>query len=176
MLGYKGFVVIMDEMEKWHELNWFQQTQAGNLLGGLIWGATAEVNSRGAKNEPKVEGFTHSNRCGGYPFTTELRCHIGIAIAMTPPRDYDISDELWSRYGTINNANVPTIKKDKLFKYCERVVPIFAEAYGLAEPKPDELDHIATNAIKIWQTHSELNTRYGVQAVIAAFDHWRDSQ
>jgi hypothetical protein len=171
MLGYKGFVIIMDEMEKWHELNWAQQSQAGNLLGGLIWGATAEEGDRGMHDQPDC--IDHSNRCGGYPFTTERRCHTGIAIAMTP-REYDVSDQLWSKYGPILQADVPTLSEKKLLEYCGRVVPLFAEAFGVGEPKPDELKHIAAEALGIWRTHGELNTRYGVQAAIAAFDHWRD--
>jgi hypothetical protein len=64
----------------------------------------------------------------------------------------------------------------QLIEYCGRVVPLFAEAFGVGEPKPDELKHIAAEALGIWRTHGELNTRYGVQAAIAAFDHWRDRQ
>lgn len=172
-LGYKGFVIIMDEMEKWHELNWAQQSQAGNLLGGLIWGATAEEGERGKHDHPDC--IAHSNRCGGYPFTTEHRCHTGIAIAMTP-REYDVCDRLWSMYGPIHQANVPTLSESTLFEYCRRVVPVFAEAFGVGEPKTEELSRIAAEALGIWRTHGELNTRYGVQAAIAAFDHWRDRQ
>lgn len=171
MLGYKGFIIIMDEMEKWHELNWAQQSQAGNLLGGLIWGATAEDGNRGMFDHP--DNINHSNRCGGYAFTTERRCHTGIAIAMTP-REYDVSDHLWSSYGPIFKATVPTLNERKLIEYCSHVVPLFAEAYGVSEPPPDELRKISSEAVGIWRTHGELNTRYGVQAAIAAFDHWRD--
>ncbi len=171
MLGYKGLIIIMDEMEKWHELNWAQQLQAGNLLGGLIWGATAEEGDRGMYDHPS--SINHSNRCGGYPFTTEKRCHTGIAIAMTP-REYDVSDQLWTSYGPILQAEVPTLSERKLVEYCGRVVPIFAEAFGVGEPQPEELKKIAAEAVGIWRTHGELNTRYGVQAAIAAFDHWRD--
>lgn len=171
MLGYKGFIIIMDEMEKWHELNWAQQSQAGNLLGGLIWGATAEEGGREMYDQPDC--IAHSHRCGGYPFTTERRCHTGIAIAMTP-REYDVSDQLWSKYGPILQADVPTLSEMKLFQYCKCVVPLFAEAYGVDEPHPDELKDIASEALGLWRTHGELNTRYGVQAAIAAFDNWRD--
>ena len=171
MLGYKGFVIIMDEMEKWHELNWAQQSQAGNLLGGLIWGATAKEGTRLKHDHPDC--IKHSNRSGGYPFTTKRRCHTGIAIAMTP-RENNISDQLWANYGPIRQSDVPAFSERKLVEYCERVVPLFAEAFGVGEPKPDELKQISAEALGIWRTHGELNTRYGVQAAIAAFDHWRD--
>lgn len=170
-LGYKGFVIIMDEMEKWHELNWAQQSQAGNLLGGLIWGATAKEGVRGMYDHPG--SIDHSNRCGGYPFTTERRCHTGIAIAMTP-REYDVSDQLWSKYGSILQTDVPTLSDKKLVEYCGLVMPLFAEAFGVDRPQPDALTQIAVEALRMWWTHGELNTRYGVQAAIAAFDHWRD--
>jgi hypothetical protein len=95
-LGYKGLIVIMDEMEKWYELDWAEQSRAGNLLGGLIWGATADEGRRGMHDHPDI--LCHSGRCGGYPFTTERRSHLGIAIAMTP-RDEDESEKIWSFYG-----------------------------------------------------------------------------
>ena len=41
-LDFKGFIVILDEMERWQDLNWTEQCQASNWLGGLIWGAVAE--------------------------------------------------------------------------------------------------------------------------------------
>ena len=50
VLGFKGLLIIMDEMERWQDLNWAEQSKAGNLLGGLIWGATArqgKVHSQG---------------------------------------------------------------------------------------------------------------------------------
>jgi hypothetical protein len=37
LLGYKGFIIILDEMEKWHELNWVEQSRAGNLLQATSW-------------------------------------------------------------------------------------------------------------------------------------------
>jgi hypothetical protein len=52
LLGYKGLLLILDEMEKWQDLNWRAQSQAGNLLGGLIWGATAEEGERSLGQEP----------------------------------------------------------------------------------------------------------------------------
>ena len=54
------------------------------------------------------EILSHSRRCGGYPFTTEHRCHVGLAIAMTP-RDEDEADHIWSFYGPILPENVPGI-------------------------------------------------------------------
>jgi hypothetical protein len=171
MLGHQGLVVIMDEMEKWHELNWAQQVQAGNLLGGLIWASTAETGKRRPEDQP-VE-LIHSGRGGGFPFTTNNRCHVGIAIAMTPRDDYDDS-QLWSHFGPVLYAEVPTLTAKKLEDYCTRVMPLIAEAYGLREPTSEELKDISEEAIAIWRTHEEWNTRYGVQAAIAAFDHWRD--
>ena len=171
LLGYKGLVVIMDEMEKWYELNWAEQSRAGNLLGGLVWGATADEGRRGMHDRPSI--LTHSGRCGGYPFTTERRCHTGLAIAMTP-RDEDESDHIWSFYGPILTGNVPSLSEGLLFEYCRLVVPLFARAFGVQPPQEEELKFIAAEAVEIWRKHGDLNTRSGVQAAIAAFDHWRD--
>jgi hypothetical protein len=174
VLGYKGFVVIMDEMEKWHELNWAEQSRAGNLLGGLIWGATADEGHRGMDDHPGI--LSHSGRCGGYPFTTERQCHVGLAIAMTPRRDDDSPEKIWSFYGPVRVGNVPALSEDLLFEYCRRVVPFFATAFGVQPPQEEELKFIAGEAVEIWRKHGDLNTRSGVQAAIAAFDHWRDRQ
>jgi hypothetical protein len=171
LLGYKGLVLIMDEMEKWYELNWAEQSRAGNLLGGLIWGARADEGHRGMTDEPII--LKHSGRCGGYHFTTERRCHLGLAIAMTP-RDEDDSDRIWSSYGPILVGDVPYLSERSLFEYCRRVVPIFSGAFGIEHPQEEELKFIAAEAVEIWRTHGDLNTRHGVQAAIAAFDNWRD--
>jgi hypothetical protein len=171
LLGFKGFVVIMDEMEKWYELNWTEQARAGNLLGGLIWGATADEGHRGMHDHPDI--LSHSGRCGGYPFTTERRCHLGLAIAMTP-RDDDESERLWSFYGPTLAGYVPFFTEELLFEYCRRVVPFFAAAFAVRHPQEEELKFIAGEAVEIWRKHAELNTRFGVQAVITAFDNWRD--
>jgi hypothetical protein len=171
MLGHQGLILVLDEMEKWHELNWSQQIQAGNLLGGLIWAATAETGNRTPDEQPSF--LCHSGRGGGFQFTTIDRCHLGIAIAMTPRDDFDDA-EVWSHFGPVLYAEVPTLNTQKLREYCERVVPLIAEAYGLREPTTEELHEIAEEAIMIWRTHEEMNTRYGVQAAIAAFDNWRD--
>jgi hypothetical protein len=183
MLGYKGFVIIMDEMEKWQNLTKDGQTKASNFIGGLIWAATSPIGHRMCRkheDDPRWFGncdhlsdLDHSRLHGGFPFTTKDRCYIGLAIAMTP-REYDVSDQVWSQHGPIIRATVPALSERKLAEYCGHVVPLFAEAYGVGEPKPDELKHIAAEALGIWRTHGELNTRYGVQAAIAAFDHWRD--
>jgi len=171
LLGYRGLVLIMDEMEKWYELNWAEQSRAGNLLGGLVWAATADEGRRGMYDQPII--LHHSGRCGGYPFTTERRCHVGLAIAMTP-RDEDDSDRIWSLYGPILLGNVPSLSEGFLFEYCRLVVPLFARAYGVQPPKEEELKFIGAEAVEIWRKHGDLNTRSGVQAAITAFDHWRD--
>ncbi|MHB1034773.1 MAG: hypothetical protein ACYC35_09470 [Pirellulales bacterium] len=161
----------MDEMEKWSELKWVEQCRAGNLLGGLIWGASAVEGKRGKYDHPAV--LDHSGRCGGYPFTTEERAHIGIAIAMTPRGEED-PEETWSKYGLIQVWDVPRFTTRALAKYTGAVVPLFAEAYGLNPPNDSEVAYIREHALDAWRKHGDLNTRSGVQAVIAAFDAWRD--
>jgi len=159
-------------MEKWHELNWLDQSRAGNLLGGLIWGAVAEEGRRGDRDRPPI--LSHSQRCGGYPFTTEQRAHIGVAVAMTPREEAADPEGIWCQYGPILIGNVPRFTNDNLILYSLAVVPIFAKAYGVAVPHRTVLNAIAEDALGIWRRHGDLNTRSGVQAVIAAFDKWRD--
>jgi hypothetical protein len=170
-LDYKGFIIILDEMEKWQDLNWKEQSRAGNLLGGLIWGASAEEGRRGAADEPRPLG--HSGRCGGYPFTTPKRCHVGIAIAMTP-RGPDGPESDWSQYGLLEIADLPTISERGLLEYGRRIAPRFATAYGLEAPAGDDLRRILEEARSNWVERVDFTTRWGVQAVIAALDAWRD--
>jgi len=171
LLGYKGLIVIMDEMEKWNLLNWNEQCRAGNLLGGLIWGATAELGQRGKHDKPR--NLTHSRRCGGYPFTTTSRSFVGVAIAMTP-REHEDPEHLWLDYGPILVGQLPPLTQQRLVKYCRLVMPVVAEAYGLSPPTDEELEKIASEATLAWRMHGEMTTRSGVQAAIAAFDNWRD--
>lgn len=172
LLGFRGFVIILDEMEKWHLLNWTEQIRAGNLLGGLIWGATAEEGHRGCGDHPHA--LEHSKRCGGHPFTTEKRCHSGLAIAMTP-RGHENPDEIWYQYGgPILVGEVPRLTRTQLIEHARLVAPFFAEAYGLAPPSDEELDKIAKDAMYTWRKYDDLTTRSGVQSVIAAFDSWRE--
>lgn len=171
-VGYRGLIVVLDEMEKWQDLNWQEQSQAGNLLGGLIWGATAEVGRRGDGDEPSV--ITHSRRAGGFPFTTNERNHVGLAIAMTP-RGENCPEKLWQAYGLIEMAYLPELNDRTLAAYCGKIAPYYAAAYGLTNRLDGQVLPISRSAIGSWKRHGELTTRSGVQAAIAAFDHWRDS-
>ena len=173
MLGYKGLVVIMDEMEKWNLLNWVEQSRAGNLLGGLIWGATAKLGSRDKHDNPRV--LSHSYRCGGYPFTTLSRCHLGVVIAMTP-REHDDPERIWAQYGPIDVGILPSLTEFRLAEYCKLVVPFVARAYSLDHPNDKMLEQISLQAIEMWRLSGQMTTRSGVQSVIAAFDNWRDEQ
>ncbi|MEX0718950.1 MAG: BREX system ATP-binding domain-containing protein [Planctomycetaceae bacterium] len=170
LLEYKGLIVLMDEMEKWTELNWAEQSRAGNLLGGLIWGATAEVGRRDFDDHPEV--LWHSGRCGGYPFTTSPRCHMGVAVAMTPRGD-DGPEWLWSQYGTLRLEDVPALTTQNLKRYCSLVAPTYAQAYAIGAPADAVVQAIASRAMGIWKRDGALTTRAGVQAVIQAFDGWR---
>lgn len=170
VLGYSGFIIVMDEMEKWHELNWYEQTRAGNLLGGLIWGATAEPGCRAEDDLPK--SLNHSRRCGGYPFSTQQRSHVGIAIAMTPRGECDV-DQSWFDYGPILMGDVPVLSERLLDQYCGSVAPFFAAAFGLVAPSKAEIGTIAREALRMWREYGDFSNRSGVQSVIAALDAWR---
>ena len=172
-LGFKGLILIMDEMEKWENLNWSAQIQAGNLLGGLIWGATNSGDRRRTYSYPG--NLLHSNRCGGYPFSTEKRCHLGLAIAMTPRSDGNSPEAAWHEYGTILDVNLPQLTVDSLKSYAKKLAVLYAEAYGLQPPDEVTLSAITGDAIRLWHEGYERNTRSAVQSTIAALEHWRDS-
>ena len=165
LLGFRGFIIILDEMEKWHELNWADQCRAGNLLGGLIWGATAEEGQRGRKDHPRI--LEHSQRCGGYPFTTEQRTHVGVAIAMTPRGEAADPEGIWCQYGTILIGHVPKFNNEELVAYSRAVVPLFAKAFGVAGPNGAGTEANSRRGTLNWRRHGDLMTRSGVQAVIA---------
>lgn len=171
LLGYQGLIIIFDEMEKWHELNWREQDRAGNLLGGLVWAATAELGRRQRGDQPKC--LFHSGRCGGYPFSTHTRCYLGLAVAMTPRGDE--SEYIWSRYGPVQIGQVPRLNDHKLAEYCQRVIPLFCNAYSLELPDEQTASKLINRARHLWRQAADLNTRSGVQAVIASLDEWRDS-
>ena len=153
LLGFKGFIIILDEMEKWQDLNWAEQSRAGNLLGGLIWGSSAAVGARGKEEEPLL--LRHSGRCGGYPFTTEKKCHLGLAIAMTPRGE--TGPKLgWSDYGVLEVVDLPTLSEAGLVQYCRKLARPYGEAYGLAPPAGDQLDAIANRAAISWLRGGDL--------------------
>lgn len=186
LIGYRGMLIVLDEMEKWFALDWREQSRAGNLVGGLIWGATADEGRRTCHGIPgntsafpwfckcdHCDDLKHSNWCGGYPFTTTRKSYVGVAIAMTP-RGQDDPECLWSKYGPILVGEVPVLTESGLMRYCERIMPVVAEAYGLSPPTKDELKEIVSEAIRTWRMQGDMTTRSGVQSAIAAFDNWRD--
>lgn len=186
LIGYRGMLLVLDEMEKWFALDWREQSRAGNLVGGLIWAATADEGVRTCRgvrgnastflsfcNCDHCDDLNHSSWCGGYPFTTNSRNHVGIAIAMTPRNHHD-PEHLWSQYGPILVGEVPILTERRLIQYCQLVVPVVAEAYGLSPPTEDELEEIASEATQTWRMQGDMTTRTGVQSTIAAFDNWRD--
>jgi hypothetical protein len=94
---------------------------------------------------------------------------------MTPGGEVD-PEGIWCQYGIILIGHVPRFTREELLKYTSVVVPLFAEAYGLAHPRRDEMVTIAADALNIWRRQGDLTTRTGVQSVIEAFDAWRDRQ
>lgn len=174
-LGYQGLIVILDEMEKWQELNWNAQCRAGNLLGGLIWGATAANGFRECRRLFRKcahsEMLFHSGLCGGHPFSTEDRCSLGVAIAMTPRGD-DGPEQLWKGYGHLEIADLPAFGPTLLTKYLQRVFPSYCHAYGVRSATPNGLDE---KALWLWRQRGDGSTRTAVQAVVSALDEWQQS-
>lgn len=179
-LGYKGLILILDEMEKWQGLNWEAQEKAGSFLGGLIWAARASKGSRYCRRNDggwyrdcdHCEKLIHSRISGGYPFTTEKRCFIGLAIAMTPRGD-DGPERLWSEYGTLTIADLRPFAPSEVSGYIDKILPAFRIAYNIAAPLPVDLPH---RAVAEWRISGDGSTRTAVQAVMKTLDEWRQLQ
>jgi hypothetical protein len=176
LLGDRGLVVILDEMEKWQDLSWTQQTRAGNLIGGLIWGSTEQVGRRERstwqrKNIYQPERLEHSGRSGGFPFTTLSRSHVGLIIALTP-RGYEGPEELWKQFGLVDIFDLPEFTDQRFRIYVEGVCAYYAAAYGL--PAPD-VTKIFSRARSLWREVGDGATRSAVRATIQALDEWRES-
>ena len=160
-------------MEKWQDLNWHEQSRAGNLLGGIIWAATQQEGKRGRDDHPA--GLNHSLRCGGYPFTTPKKCYLGLAIAMTPRGEIG-PENLWSNYGVLEIVDLPHLTEQRLAEYCRLLVPSYVAAYSLSPPSGAELQGIVASALSEWRSSDGASTREGVKSVTASLDVWRDSR
>jgi len=176
LLGNKGLVVVLDEMEKWQDLSWNQQTRAGNLIGGLIWGATEQVGRRErgtflSPNQSQPEALEHSGRAGGFPFTTSDRAHLGLLIALTPRGDAG-PETLWKQFGPIQFFDLPEFTQAAFRKYISTVGVHYASAYDL--PKPDH-QIIYRRAFSFWRETGDGSTRTAVRATIQALDEWRNT-
>ncbi len=173
-LGYRGLILILDEMEKWQDLDWHAQSRAGNLLGGLIWSAGAESGNRQCKNFQRcahTRSLTHSARCGGYPFSTEDRCYLGVAIAMTPRGDAG-PEHQWSDYGLLEFADLPDFTPRLLETYIQKVFPSYCRAYEIQTEMPRE---IIVRSVRKWGELGDGSTRTAIQSVMSTLDEWRES-
>lgn len=180
-LGYRGLIVILDEMEKWQSLDWRAQARAGNLLGGLIWASSAEEGHRSCRKCPHdmrwfgdcdhTPKLDHSRVHGGFPFTTEKRCSLGLAIAMTP-RNGESPENTWSEYGVLEIVDLPSFTAAHLKKYVQRVFLDYCRAYDLAMPMSSELP---AAAVQSWRLNGDGSTRTAIQAVMSTLDGWRQS-
>jgi hypothetical protein len=173
--GFQGLVVILDEMEKWQDLNWRAQCQAGNLIGGLIWAATASAGNRHRHsywrpNERYPERLTHSLRSGGYPFTTEPPCHLGLVIAMTPRFNDEGPEELWREFGPLEILDLRSFRPADVRAYVERAVQLYQQAYDIPPPDVTEL---GKRAVAAWAEAGDGSTRSAVKSVVQVLDDWR---
>lgn len=178
-VGYQGLILVLDEMEKWQDLNWQAQSRAGNLLGGLIWASSAEEGSRWCRQDrldPRWLGncdhhnvLQHSRRCGGYPFTTAKRCSLGVAIAMTP-RGEDPPETSWSEYGLLEIADLPAFSPEHLKSYMRKIFPQYIAAYELTG---ELTSNLLARAVKAWNERGDQSTRTAIQSILAVLDEWR---
>jgi hypothetical protein len=175
LLGYNGLIVLLDEMEKWESLNWRDQSRAGNLLGGLLWAASAQgedrdcADNRTACFHPPV--LEHSRRGGGYPFTTPSRCHLGVGIALTPRGDEGPEAD-WAVYGSFETIDLPEFTQAGLQEYFYKIYPLYCRGYGLQNGDSAKL---CRQALATWLRNPDRSTRLGVRAVMAELDAWRES-
>jgi hypothetical protein len=184
LLDYKGLLIVLDEMEKWQLLDWQAQCRAGNLFGGLIWGATAEKGQRQCHdnwNQPSYRSWmrcdhdkklNHSGQCGGYPFSTPDRSYVGVAVAMTPRGESGPEDD-WSHYGVLEVIDLPPFHGGIVQQYFAKVAGRYQSAYSLPESVPDGL---SLQALRKWQNIGDESARSATRAVIETLDEWRSGQ
>jgi len=170
IIGYKGLIILMDEMENWQHLNWVAQSRAGNLLGGLIWGATAPLGNRADHHRPQT--IHHSPRCRGFPFTTQPRCHLGVAVTMTPRGAYG-PEQMWAEYGPLTVTSLPHAAAEHVLELCKHVASHYCVAYRLNGVAPESLSEIQRDAVARWRAGGAFTIRHAVQHVLATFDAWR---
>ena len=184
LLRLKGLVIILDEMERWQDLDWTAQTRAGNLLGGLIWAATSPEGKRRcvvgeSRFADRMYGRScdhatilgHSGWAGGYPFTTRHRCFLGVAVAMTP-RGFEGPGMRWKEYGDIQVVDLPQFNQRSLRGFFETIVPWFKKAYGVTADVPTQ---VFTEAMNGWRSQGVHSARSGVTAVLDALYSWLSS-
>jgi hypothetical protein len=175
LLGYKGLVVLLDEMEKWENLNWKEQSRAGNLLGGLLWAASARDAERECAHDRMTcshpTELEHSARGGGHPFTTSSPCYLGVGIALTPRGDEGPEAD-WAVFGEFETIDLPEFTPAGLQEYFHKIYPLYCRGYGLNGGNPAEL---VRQALSTWLRNPDRSTRMGVLAVMSVLDAWRES-
>ena len=163
-------------MEKWQDLSWSQQPRAGNLIGGLIWGATEQDGRRERStwkrpNSHQPEALQHSGWAGGFPFTTLHRSHVGLVIALTPRGD-EGPEKLWGQFGRIDIFDLPEFTQANFATYISTASAHYTAAYEL--PQPD-IGNVSRRAHLLWREFGDGSTRTAVRATIQALDEWRES-
>jgi hypothetical protein len=181
LLELKGLILLFDEMEKWQDLDWKAQARAGNLLGGLVWGATAPRGQRQCRRRVDNSAFwggcdhptsiQHSGFGGGYQFTTTEPCHLGLAIAMTPRGDQP-PEEDWRQFGALEYYDLPEFGLSSVREYLALITPVYQRAYGLQQ---SVAEHVIHWAYGLWRDRGDKSARSGVAAVIESLDRWRQS-
>ncbi len=168
-VGLKGLILLFDEAERWKNLNLAQQTRAGNLLGGLIWGATAPEGQRTRKHEPRSLIF-RSRFCGGSDFTTKERNYVGLVIAMTP-RPEDPPEEQWRQYGHLNEYDLPDWTKKTFGTFMAKLIPYYCKALEIEIDKSIDLEELIRTATVKWSKTGNWSPRSAItEAALAVLD------
>lgn len=174
LLGFSGLIMALDEMEKWQDLDWKNQDRASNLLGGLIWGATASEGNRECTYRGNGWDCSHSQLMNhsafnrGCRFSTPSPCHLGVLIAMTP-RGKEAPEYAWQNYGELKIIDLPSYTLASFFNHFAKITTIFEQAYELVVP----IDEVQAEAEAIWRGSSDRSARSGSLAITEALENWR---
>jgi hypothetical protein len=172
-IGFSGLILALDEMERWQDLNWQNQERAGNLLGGLIWSASASPGVRQCLYNFRwfcnhSSRMCHSNYRRGSQFTTADPCNLGVVIAMTP-RGLISPELVWQEYGELSVMDLPKYSAESFRAYFEKVKYIYKLAYDINVP-----EECVRSSEKVWRMSGDLSPRSAGIAIIEKIEEWRN--
>lgn len=174
LLGFSGLIMALDEMEKWQDLDWRNQERASNLLGGLIWGATASVGNRVCTYRGNRWDCSHSQLMNhsafnrGSQFSTPSPCHLGVLIAMTP-RGEEAPEYVWQNYGELKMIDLPRYTRASFDNHFDKITKIFEQVYELVVPASE----VRAVAEANWRGSSDRSARSASLAITDALENWR---
>lgn len=178
LIGYGGWIVALDEMEKWQDVNLTFQDRASSLLGGLIWSAFALEGDRDCKKTAiqfdwdwtcdHSDRLKHGRFAGGSPFTTRSRCNLGIIIAMTP-RGQAAPELAWREFGDLRFVDLPGYQLTSFHEHFDKVAVVFRKIYDDIEIPPS----CKEKAEHEWRNTADHSPRSAAIAIFGALSDLR---